>query len=921
MNVMRRSALRYGEPVPGDFGSGGGSGGGGGGGDDTTTDGGGSGAGAGTGAGTGGGGGGGGAGKLIGVDANDLIANTSDPLHPAHYVDSSGPGELPHAARMMSDGFSAPRPAHAARMVTGSDSTRGGEFFAADGIAEEFEGESDTESSSGSLHSSDLADGSSDILSNASEFASEAEFGQRQQTAQGGDGQGPSDTASSTHASPRVLRASESMSLTLELNMPTGSDGNASSAAPMDNAAAAAAAAKAYETSAAARGEPEPRLAPVAPADDPTLEWFRGTRNYNQRRAAVSAEVAGARGAGSAAGGGKAGGVSLKVAKSVDARLRLNEVLKRLRKRSWLFASLGESQRREVIDAMAEVRMIRGQVVIRQGDDGDKFYVVEAGECEVSVQHADGSVSVMGSLGPNSTFGELALLYFSPRAATVTCLRSTVLWALDRQTFRRVIQLSALARRREHEAFLVNIPLLRSTTSYERASLADNLFSLSFEPGAYVCRQGEVGDKFYIISDGQALVTQSPSRHVTPVLVKTLAVGDYFGELALLSATSRRVANVVAGAAGLSVLYMDRGSFTRLVGPSEGILRRNMEAYRQYSQVIRDAALAEQPVHFVPLASAGSPAGSPALIEKRAVNADGVAIDPGAGGGSPGGNGGGGGGGSGASQGTDRAAAEITTYSPNLEFRGTGLGPDTVRAQGRGGGFFQYVFVFLNIFFLAFPHLTTSQHPHIHQHTPTNKKKKKTVSTGDTHAGVFALPADQLAARDDAGAAVQTRAARDRAGWYGAGARWGPGEPGAPRRCRQRCDGGRRVPDDLPDRHGDRARGDAPRRQRAEHTARGDLHGVARRRGRALFSRCALARAVRHGPDAAAPRARAARRRRGRRLLGSLPRGQGDRRVCAPRARVPRRGRHRQAGIAAGPPLLYRLGLCQHCPLLAAGRD
>lgn len=68
------------------------------------------------------------------------------------------------------------------------------------------------------------------------------------------------------------------------------------------------------------------------------------------------------------------------------------------------------------------------------GDAGDNFYVVEEGDFDILVNS-----NKVASRGPTTSFGELALLYNSPRAATVVSRARGTLWALDRLTFRHML--------------------------------------------------------------------------------------------------------------------------------------------------------------------------------------------------------------------------------------------------------------------------------------------------------------------------------------------------------------------------------------------------------------------------------------------------------------------------------------------------
>ena len=92
---------------------------------------------------------------------------------------------------------------------------------------------------------------------------------------------------------------------------------------------------------------------------------------------------------------------------------------------------------------MTEKRIPKdGVVVIHQGDVGDFFYVVEEGNFDFYIRkggNQQGLGDKVGNVGPGGSFGELALMYNAPRAASVVSSSPGVLWALDRITFRKIL--------------------------------------------------------------------------------------------------------------------------------------------------------------------------------------------------------------------------------------------------------------------------------------------------------------------------------------------------------------------------------------------------------------------------------------------------------------------------------------------------
>src|SRR3989441_1116583 len=80
-----------------------------------------------------------------------------------------------------------------------------------------------------------------------------------------------------------------------------------------------------------------------------------------------------------------------------------------------------------------------GDVVLREGEPSDRFYIVVKGEALVTRRGADGSETVVNTLGPGQYFGEIGLLENVPRVASVRAKTSLEVMALDRATFGRLL--------------------------------------------------------------------------------------------------------------------------------------------------------------------------------------------------------------------------------------------------------------------------------------------------------------------------------------------------------------------------------------------------------------------------------------------------------------------------------------------------
>lgn len=296
-------------------------------------------------------------------------------------------------------------------------------------------------------------------------------------------------------------------------------------------------------------------------------EDLKAKRDKKSHRAAVSAEVYGEYNK-------KEDFIPRVIPKSQGQTERLNERLGK----AFMFSALDEHEKTIVINSMEERIVKSGDKVILEGADGAELFVVDSGrlECWKVIK---GENKHLKDYHPGEAFGELALLYNAPRAATIIAANDCVLWSLDRECFNHIVKGSAVRKRERYDDFLSRVNLLESMDPYERSQLADAFVSHSFKEGDYIIREGEEGNNFYIIEDGTAVATKTIHHGHQPEEVKRYAEGDYFGELALIK-NEPRAANVIA-TSHLKCVALDRHSFKRLLGPVEDILRRNANRYEE----------------------------------------------------------------------------------------------------------------------------------------------------------------------------------------------------------------------------------------------------------------------------------------------------------------------------------------------------
>ena len=176
-----------------------------------------------------------------------------------------------------------------------------------------------------------------------------------------------------------------------------------------------------------------------------------------------------------------------------------------------MFKALGEDELTIVINAMEEKKFDAGQTVITEGEAGSVLFVVDEGQldCKKTLNPTDAEPTYLKTYQPGDAFGELALLYNAPRAATIVSKTESTLWQLDRNTFNHIVKDAAQNKRDRYEDFLSSVPILQSIDHYERSKIADSIKEATYAANSKILTEGDEGNDFYIIISGNAIATKA----------------------------------------------------------------------------------------------------------------------------------------------------------------------------------------------------------------------------------------------------------------------------------------------------------------------------------------------------------------------------------------------------------------------------
>mmetsp|Transcript_28110 Transcript_28110/g.59885 ORF Transcript_28110/g.59885 Transcript_28110/m.59885 type:complete len:763 (-) Transcript_28110:173-2461(-) len=246
----------------------------------------------------------------------------------------------------------------------------------------------------------------------------------------------------------------------------------------------------------------------------------------------------------------------------MEHALRANQNIKTM-------VNLSDSQLKDIIDIAWKEDVTAGTELIRQGDlDADYFYIVQEGAFDVYVStNNDGNATSSGNavttIPTGGSFGELALLYFAPRAATVKAKSDCIVWVIDRNNFKNILMKKDQDNIKTHIAYLKKIKILQPLKDKDFKEVGKALAEMSFNKGEVIMQEKEKGDNMYILVEGEVSLSRGSRQENVKATPTSPSV---FGEKALLGSETRpATVKVVSDVA--RALTLDRETFEMLLGP------------------------------------------------------------------------------------------------------------------------------------------------------------------------------------------------------------------------------------------------------------------------------------------------------------------------------------------------------------------
>src|SRR5215831_15006523 len=237
-------------------------------------------------------------------------------------------------------------------------------------------------------------------------------------------------------------------------------------------------------------------------------------------------------------------------------------------RRSSVFRFLSDEHFAAIEPLLEEEHYEFGEVIVKQGDPANSFYVLTRGRARALKIKPDGQEIPLGALKPGDSFGEAALAEGGTRNATVRCSTVVDVLRIDRDDFLQLVRqvpdlkqyLETTGRNRALQSFLYQFSNFGRLPMPVLRGMIDKLKPVTFEKGNLIIREGDNAGPLYILQKGRARAFSAVDGKE-----RNLAFyreGDFFGELSILNGSPRAAS--VEAFTGCELLSLESQSVREL---------------------------------------------------------------------------------------------------------------------------------------------------------------------------------------------------------------------------------------------------------------------------------------------------------------------------------------------------------------------
>jgi CRP-like cAMP-binding protein len=260
--------------------------------------------------------------------------------------------------------------------------------------------------------------------------------------------------------------------------------------------------------------------------------------------------------------------------------------------KSPVFSELNFDVLKNIIDAMEEKNVPAVTDVVKQGDLEESFYFVAEGQLECKMQFTqitqEGNrkkvekfePKLVRIYNPGDYFGELSLLYHTPRRGTIRAITDVKLYTLNRSTYKLILRKANEEKTEKIINAMKGVKILSMLEDEELEKLESITKEAVYSNGEMIIKENEFSNTLMILEKGKCIGTKTEEKGKTPIETSKYKDGDVLFEKAILR-PEKSEENILASSDVVKFICVDRNGLRNNLGQYENILMRNMELYQE----------------------------------------------------------------------------------------------------------------------------------------------------------------------------------------------------------------------------------------------------------------------------------------------------------------------------------------------------